>query len=167
MNPIIIELNELTSELTPGELLILKAIYTDNKKAFETLLKTYPAHIPLILESLQNKQYIKITGEEFDNLICREKTNILFGAGDITFEEFWNSYHNITGLPKTDTKPAKGKWNRLTKTKKKLAIEKIKSYYDSLSNKKYCKKARTYLEDENFMDQHIVIEEDDWTKQSV
>ena len=164
MNPLVIELDEIISDLTPGELLVLKSIYTGNKKAFEKLSNEYGSYIPNMLESLQNKLYIKIQGEEFDELICREKAELLFSEKGITFEEFWDLYHTITHLPKTDNKPARSKWNRLTKGKKKLAIDNIRAYYDSLSDKKYCKKARTYLEDENFMDEFKSRQdENDWT----
>lgn len=164
MNPLTVELDEITSNLTPGELLTLKSIYTGNKKAFERLSNEYGNYIPNVLESLQNKLYIKIQGEEFDELICREKAELLFSEKGITFEEFWDLYHTITHLPKTDNKPARSKWNRLTKGKKKLAIDNIRAYYDSLSDKRYCKKARTYLEDENFMDEFKPRQdENDWT----
>jgi uncharacterized phage protein (TIGR02220 family) len=83
MNPLIIELDEITSNLTPGELLTLKSIYTGNKKAFERLSNEYGSYIPNVLESLQNKLYVKIQGEEFEELICREKTNILFKGNKI------------------------------------------------------------------------------------
>jgi hypothetical protein len=164
MNPLTVELDEITSNLTPGELLTLKSIYTGNKKAFERLSNEYGNYIPNVLESLQNKLYIKIQGEEFDELICREKAELLFSEKGITFEEFWDLYHTVTHLPKTDNKPARSKWNRLTKGKKKLAIDNIRAYYDSLSDKRYCKKARTYLEDENFMDEFKPRQdENDWT----
>lgn len=150
MNPLVIELDEIISDLTPGELLVLKAIYTGNKKAFERLSTAYDSYISKVLESLQNKLYIKITGEEFEKLICREKTDALFSDNGVSFEEFWIKYHQTTKLPKTDLKAAKLKWNRLTKSKKKKAIDNIRSYYNSLNDKKYCQKARTYLEVEAF-----------------
>lgn len=78
MNPIIIELKEIIPELTPRELLLLKCIYTSNKKGFEALFKCYGTYIPTTLNSLQNKLYIKITGEDFEDLVCRDKTNSLF-----------------------------------------------------------------------------------------
>src|SRR5574344_380271 len=159
MNPLTVELDEITSNLTPGELLTLKSIYTSNKKAFEKLSNEYGSYMPNVLESLQNKLYIKIQGEEFEELICRKEAELLFSEKGITFEEFWDLYHTITNLPKTDNKPARSKWNRLTKSKKKLAIDNIRAYYDSLSDKRYCKKARTYLEDENFMDEFKINNE--------
>ena len=69
MNPLVIELDEIISDLTPGELLVLKAIYTGNKKAFERLFNAYSSYIPKVLESLQNKLYIKSTGNDFDDCL--------------------------------------------------------------------------------------------------
>ena len=83
MNPLVIELDEIISDLTPGELLVLKAIYTGNKKAFERLFNAYSSYIPKVLESLQNKLYIKSTGNDFDDIVCREKTNIVFKGNKI------------------------------------------------------------------------------------
>ena len=164
MNPIIIELDEIISDLTPGELLVLKAVYTGNKKAFERLLNAYSSYIPKMLESLQNKLYIKIQGDSFEELVYREKANQLFAEKGVTFEEFWDVYHTITHLPKTDLKPTKLKWNRLTKGKKRKAIANIRLYYESLNDKKYCKKARTYLEDEAFENEFkSKQDENDWT----
>jgi hypothetical protein len=81
------------------------------------------------------------------------------------FMFFWDSYHKITGKQKTDKKPAYKKWLRLHKSDKETAILNIKPYFDSLNDKKYCKKARTYLEDENFNDEFDIkiIPEDDAT----
>ena len=69
------------------------------------------------------------------------------------FNQFWDSYHLITGLPKTDFAAAEKYWNKLMPLLQERAIEKIKPYYDSLGDKKYCKKARTYLADKNFNDE--------------
>lgn len=150
MSQLIIELDEIIPELTPGELITLKSIYTGNKKAFERLSGAYSTYIPKVLESLQNRLYLKITGDNFEELVCRDKADLLFADKGNSFEEFWDLYHTITHLPKTDLKPAKTKWNRLTKGKKKKAIANIRLYYESLNDKRYCKKARTYLEDEAF-----------------
>ena len=164
MNPIIIELNEITSDLTPGQLMLLKIIHTSNKKAFQAFSKAYAPHISAMLENLQEKLYIKLTGEEFEDYVCRDKAEVLFSEKDVDFSEFWDNYHVITHLPKTDTKSAKTKWNKLTKAKKRLAIDNVRAYYESLNDKKYCKKARTYLEDENFMDEFTSTGvETDWT----
>lgn len=68
------------------------------------------------------------------------------------FDYFWKQYHTITGLPKTDMQAALKKWNRLKPIEKNSAVENIRKWYESLRDKNYCKKARTYLEDKNFND---------------
>lgn len=74
---------------------------------------------------------------------------------DITesFENFFHEYHRITKLKKSDKEAALKKWKQLSKTEYKKAFDNIQNYYDSLPDKKYCKKARTYLNDKNFNDE--------------
>ena len=69
---------------------------------------------------------------------------------------FWDSYHSITGLRKTDLQAAQKYWDKLSDIERQKAIDNIKPYYDSLKDKKYCKKARTYLADKNFNDEFKV-----------
>lgn len=69
------------------------------------------------------------------------------------FNIFWNKYHDITGKLKTDKTPAKKIWDKLNNGEKEKAIANIQSFYDSVDNKRYCKKARTYLSDKNFKDE--------------
>lgn len=78
------------------------------------------------------------------------------GKNKIIFQQFWDSYHLITGLQKTDLQAAQKYWNKLSDTERQKAIKNIKPYYDSLKDKKYCKKARTYLADKNFNDEFKV-----------
>lgn len=66
---------------------------------------------------------------------------------------FWDSYHGITELKKTDLEDAKKYWKKLSVDEQQKAIDNIKPYFDSLNDKKYCKKARTYLSDKNFNDE--------------
>lgn len=70
-----------------------------------------------------------------------------------SFSEFWDSYHEITGLKKTDMQPAQKYWKQLTKGEKEKALKNIQLYYDSLNDKKYCKKARTYLSAKSYNDE--------------
>lgn len=69
------------------------------------------------------------------------------------FNLFWNSYHEISGKPKTDLRAAEKYWNKLNESEKKKAFDNIKPYCESISDKKYIKKARTYLADKNFNDE--------------
>ena len=107
-----------------------------------------------MLERLQEDMYIKIIQGV---VYPRQKAIDLFNIvdKDITFEEFWDKYHNTTEKPKTDKVPAEKHWNRLSKTKKRRAYDMIVPYFNSLDNPKYCKKARTYLADRNFEDEFV------------
>lgn len=72
------------------------------------------------------------------------------------FEIFWNSYHQITGKPKTDKDNAFKYYKTLNKSEKKKALDSIQDYYNSQDDKKYIKKCRTYLSDKNFNDEFKV-----------
>lgn len=81
----------------------------------------------------------------------------------INFNQFWDSYHEVTGLKKTDMQPAKKHWRRLTKKERKSALENIEPYFNSLpvyTTGKPVKKARTYLADKNFNDEFEVKKEE-------
>ena len=75
---------------------------------------------------------------------------------EVEFNKFWESYHLTTNKPKTDKDAALKYWHKLNKTERQAAVMNIKKYYDSLDDKKYCKKARTYLSDKNFNDEFKV-----------
>ena len=72
------------------------------------------------------------------------------------FDLFWDQYHTITNLQKTDREAAMKYWAKLSPAEKGKAKDNIQPYFDSLDEKKYCKKARTYLGDKNFNDEFIV-----------
>ena len=76
--------------------------------------------------------------------------------------KFWDSYHSITSLPKTDYQAALKYWNKLSESEQQKAIENIKPYFDSLKDKKYCKKARTYLADKNYNDEFKIEKKRDY-----
>lgn len=153
MNEITIPKELIISDLTPGEIMLLKLVYDQNKQLFKHYFSTYEDYIPKVIKSLQKKLYLKDNGEEFEDLILRDKANKLFKVETIKFEEFWDKYHSITKLPKTDLQPAKKRWNILTVKDKKLAIANINNYFNSLTDPMYCKKARTYLTDKNYLDE--------------
>ena len=100
-----------------------------------------------------------------DNIIEDNVTASLFKDEEVTkekavkkpkdyrFNEFWDSYHKITKLPKTDLAESKKYWVSLSVEDKEKAIEKIKLYSDSIEDKKFVRKARTYLSKRNFDDE--------------
>jgi hypothetical protein len=118
-----------------------------------------------ILRNLELEMWIKSTEEGYE---LRGKGRGLFESkASVTFEEFWNHYHTVTHLAKTDRAAAEKYWKRLKSKEKELAVEKVQSYYSSLNDKKFCRKARTYLENKNFNDEFKVKEVKDWTAQRV
>jgi len=83
--------------------------------------------------------------KEIKNIIIKEKNNM-----SILFNSFWNKYHQITKLPRTNKKSAEKHFKSLSKTEQQKAIDKIQLFWDSLKDKTYCNKARTYLSDKLF-----------------
>lgn len=72
---------------------------------------------------------------------------------DDLFNEFWDLYHQISKLPKTDLQPAKKYWNKLTKSEQEKAKINIQNYVDTVNDPKYIVKCRTYLSNKRFNDE--------------
>lgn len=70
-----------------------------------------------------------------------------------TFNIFWDYFHKTTKTNKSDKEPAFKYWVKLSLEEQRNAYKYVKPYYESLKDKKYCKKARTYLSDKNFNDE--------------
>lgn len=70
-----------------------------------------------------------------------------------SFELFWDHYHLITKRKKEDKEPALKYWKKLKYEEMRKAYGSTKPYYNSLEDKKFCKKARTYLCDKSFNDE--------------
>lgn len=109
----------------------------------------------LIKYGLFDKESLTLTKQlnnsyehEHDNDTVNEPENV-----EAEFSLFWDSYHTISGMIKTDKDSAEKHWKKLKKEEQQKAIDNIKPYYDSLNDKKFCKKARTYLSDKNFNDE--------------
>jgi len=76
---------------------------------------------------------------------------------EYSFDEFWEKYHEITKMDKSDKTPAKKYYDKLSEKEKELAISNIQIYYDNIKDYgkgKFAKKARTYLSDKNFNDEY-------------
>ena len=103
--------------------------------------------------------WIHSEGVDVKILLQRVIKAIESNEPDTNFDEFWNKYHEVTGLKKTDYQPAKKYWDKLTKRDRKSALDNIENYFVSLptySTGKPIKKARTYLADKNFNDEFEV-----------
>jgi hypothetical protein len=71
------------------------------------------------------------------------------------FNRFWDKYHDITKLRATDKEAARGYWKKLTKKERVLALDNIQPFYNSIEDKRFTKKCRTYLDDKNFNDEFV------------
>lgn len=152
MTELVINLKKLKeSDIFVEEYLLLALIYNGEDISSYKFINGEMEHLLLALE---DEMWVsKVDGE----YVLRSKALALFEEekSTVTFEEFWNKYHEVTFLPKTDRSAAETKWRRLKPKEQVKAIEMIQSYYDSLNDKKYCRKARTYLENKNFNDEFI------------
>jgi hypothetical protein len=72
---------------------------------------------------------------------------------DESFDEFWNTYHEVTQTPKREVGPARREWSKLTLRERRLALEQINYYYHSLENTKYIKRGFRYLSDKSFLNE--------------
>lgn len=72
---------------------------------------------------------------------------------DESFDEFWNTYHEVTQTPKREVGPARREWSKLTLRERRLALEQINYYYNSLENTKYIKRGFRYLSDKSFLNE--------------
>lgn len=125
--------NNLPKELKNKDLIIDKS---NPLKGFQSLLNHFG-----MVRKVEVEYELEIEDEKEVNDILNN------------FNLFWDYYHKITKLPKTDREPAFIYWKKMSIKDQRKAYSNIKPYYDSLKDKKYCKKARTYLSDCNYNDE--------------
>ncbi|WP_308743826.1 hypothetical protein [uncultured Bacteroides sp.] len=79
---------------------------------------------------------------------AREETN------GVTFETFWEKYHEVTQTPKLNIGRARREWKKLSPHERNLSLKNIDEYYDNLADTKYCMQASTYLSYKAFMNEY-------------
>lgn len=160
MTELIVNLNNWEkSQLSINQYVILQLIY-ENLDPLDMFGRIIPEIIH-VLDELEKEMYIKRLE---DSIVVRQKgIDVFYSAMEktSTFEDFWEEYHRISELPKTDRDAARKYWNSLRIKEKKLALERIQIYCDN--NPKFRKKARTYLKDKNFNDEYNTVQEHDFT----
>jgi hypothetical protein len=72
---------------------------------------------------------------------------------DESFDEFWNTYHEVTQTPKREVEAARREWSKLTLRERRIALEQINYYYHSLEDTKYIKRGFRYLRDKSFLNE--------------
>lgn len=89
MSEILIKKEYIIPDLTPGEVMLLTFLNTSNKLLFKHFCKIYEHHIPMMVESLQNKGYLKNINSfnevVFEDLVLRQKSEDLFK--DVSIEK--------------------------------------------------------------------------------
>lgn len=146
--------NFINTNLSPNAFILLYTLLEDDKELHEHISTKCNINVEML--ELQSTGYIKIL--EDNSYQLRKKALDLKETDikEVEFKTFWDEYHKVTGLKKTDLQAANKYWNKLTKKERLLALNNIKPYYNSLpiyTTGKPVKKARTYLGDKNFNDE--------------
>jgi len=146
----IIELNidllrKHENSITITEFLCLNLIYNEvNPEEFCSI------HV---INDLQNKLYIIKTNSGYE---LRDKGRGIVLSDDkrvVNFDQFFDKYHLVCKLRKTDKEAAKKHFKTLKNSEKLAAFNNIEKYYNSISDKRYVHKARTYLSNKLFNDE--------------
>jgi len=149
--------NFLETVLGPDEYFLLYAIIYDDKELIDYLHKQMGEGLFMrSLGTLQAYEYLKLNQDYSWTLRQKALTLQSQIKPEVAFDKFWDKYHEVTGLKKTDLQAALKYWKKLTKQEKQLAFDNIKPYFYSLpvySTGRPVKKARTYLGDKNFNDE--------------
>lgn len=108
-----------------------------------------------IIERVVNPYITHIRIPDYDMLVGQKRReDAREGAGGITFEVFWEKYHEVTQKPKINIGRARREWKKLSAHERSLSLKNIEEYYDNLPDTKYCMQASTYLSDKAFMNEY-------------
>lgn len=73
---------------------------------------------------------------------------------DEKFAIFWDEYHEVTQLNKTNLAKAQREWRKLSEKEQQLAIDMIDEYYYHQNNRKFILQASTYLANKAFLNEY-------------
>ncbi|MEQ3318937.1 hypothetical protein [Bacteroides xylanisolvens] len=108
-----------------------------------------------IIERLSNPYITHIRIPDYDLLVGQKRRESVRAEADgITFDAFWEKYHDITRKPKTNVGRARREWNKLSVNECCLSLSHIDEYYDNLADIKYCMQAASYLSNKAFMNEY-------------
>ena len=108
-----------------------------------------------IIERLSNPYITHIRIPDYDLLVGQKRRESVRAEADgITFDAFWEKYHDITRKPKTNVGRAHREWNKLSVNERCLSLSHIDEYYDNLADIKYCMQAASYLSNKAFMNEY-------------
>ena len=108
-----------------------------------------------IIERVVNPYITHIRIPDYDLLVGQKRRESIRAEADgITFDAFWEKYHDITRKPKTNVGRARREWNKLSVNERCLSLSHIDEYYDNLADIKYCMQAASYLSNKAFMNEY-------------
>lgn len=108
-----------------------------------------------IIERVVNPYITHIRIPDYDLLVGQKRReNAHEEVGGVTFEVFWEKYHEVTQKPKINIGRARREWKKLSAHERSLSLKNIEEYYDNLPDTKYCMQASTYLSDKAFMNEY-------------
>lgn len=76
-------------------------------------------------------------------------------TGNSDFNDFWETYHEITERQKLNIGRAKREWNKLSAEERQLALNNINEYYFHLNDIRYCLQAANYLSNKAFANEYF------------
>lgn len=99
-----------------------------------------------IIERVVNPYITHIRIPDYDLLVGQKRReNAREEVGGVTFEVFWEKYHEVTQKPKINIGRARREWKKLSAHERSLSLKNIEEYYDNLPDTKYCMQAHTCL----------------------
>jgi hypothetical protein len=102
------------------------------------------------IEKPVNKHHIRIADYEWLTGKATNDAPAAQAGKRSLFDDFWEHYHETTGMKPTERVRTRAAWDRLSEEEQDRAIEGVEEYYDGLTQLKYCRKAATYLENRSF-----------------
>lgn len=108
-----------------------------------------------IIEKLENPYTTHIRIPDYDQFVgCSKREAAHAKADGITFEAFWEKYHDITQTPKVNIGRARREWKKLSVHERNMALSQIDEYYDNLKDVKFCMQPGTYLANKAFLNEY-------------
>ena len=108
-----------------------------------------------IIERVVNPYITHIRIPDYDLLVGQKRRESIRAEADgITFDAFWEKFHEITRKPKTNIGRDRREWKKLSVNDRCLSLNHIDEYYDNLTDIKYCMQAASYLSNKAFMNEY-------------
>lgn len=107
------------------------------------------------IEKIPNSYTTHIRVLDYDLLVGKSRRQAQRSEAEgITFEAFWEKYHETTQKPRVNIGLAQREWKKLTVSERRLCLMRIDDYYDNLKNTNFCLQASRYLSNKAFLNEY-------------